>query len=145
MNWLPNFHASGKVIARKSRLTSSVVLRYRRHSRNTGKYSAFVAVAKGLRDSGCSFPLMNRTIRTGTRVIANNDEKDTDNVFVQASGRNILPSWASSRNTGRNDTTMMIKEKNKAGPTCFAASMRMRRRSGSSTAGPTEARSERRL
>ncbi len=44
-------------------------------------------------------------------------------VFVNASGRNSLPSCPSSRNTGRNDTTMMATEKKIAGPTCFAERM----------------------
>ena len=50
-------------------------------------------------------------------------------VFVQASGRNMRPSCASSRKTGRNETTMMTSEKKSAGPTCLAAAKRMRRRS----------------
>jgi hypothetical protein len=66
---------------------------------------------------------MKMTIRIGTRVMANKDEKPTARVFVHASGRNILPSCASSRKTGRNETTIMRREKNSAGPTCFAASI----------------------
>src|SRR6266581_1940875 len=69
---------------------------------------------------------MNRVIRTGTSVIASRDEKPTASVLVQARGRNILPSCASSRNTGRNDTTMISSEKKMAGATCLAAASRMR-------------------
>jgi hypothetical protein len=44
------------------------------------------------------------------------------NVLVRASGRNIRPSCASSRNTGVNDTMMMSSEKKSGRPTCVAAS-----------------------
>ena len=69
-----------------------------------------------------SFRRMNNTIKTGTRVTARSDENPTARVFVQASGRNIRPSCASKRNTGRKETTMIRREKKRAGPTCFAAS-----------------------
>ncbi len=46
-------------------------------------------------------------------------------VLVHASGRNIRPSCASSRKTGRNETTIISSEKNSAGPTCLAASIRI--------------------
>ncbi len=44
-------------------------------------------------------------------------------VFVKARGLNILPSWASSRNTGKKEMIMMINEKKIALPTCLAARM----------------------
>ena len=62
---------------------------------------------------------MNRIMSTGTSVIARTEEKPTASVFVQASGRNIRPSCASSKNTGRNETTMITSEKKMAGPTCL--------------------------
>jgi len=83
--------------------------------------------------TGRGRPRMKRTISTGTSVMASKDEKPTANVFVQASGRNIRPSWASSRKTGRKDTTMMSSEKKIAGPTCFAESNKIRLLSGSET------------
>jgi len=46
----------------------------------------------------------------GTRVMESNDENTSASVFVQAKGRNIRPSWASRRNTGRNETTMIMSE-----------------------------------
>ena len=79
---------------------------------------------------------MNMTINTGTRVIASNDENPTASVLVHARGRNIRPSWASSKKTGRKDTTIITSEKNNAGPTCFAASIRIVRRSRSETSEP---------
>src|SRR5262249_13039913 len=69
-----------------------------------------------------SLPLMKYSINAGTTVMASKDENATDSVLVHANGRNILPSWASSRNTGRNETAIMSSEKNSAGPTCLAAS-----------------------
>src|SRR5437660_4027051 len=113
MNWLPNFHANGKVSARNSRLSSSVVVLWRRQNLKTGRYAAFVAEAAGFFDSGCSLPLINMTINTGTRVIASNEENATANVFVQPSGLNMRPSCASSRKTERNDPTMITRQKNK--------------------------------
>jgi len=76
---------------------------------------------------------MKRTISTGTSVMASKDEKPTANVFVHASGRNILPSCASSKKTGRNETTMIKSEKKMAGPTCLAESSNILRLSGSDT------------
>src|SRR5881397_2236257 len=79
----------------------------------------------GFCDSGRSRPLMKKSINAGTTVTASKEEKATDKVLVHASGRNILPSWASSRKTGRKETTMIISEKKSAGPTCFAESKRI--------------------
>src|SRR5580704_6762671 len=131
MNWLPSLNINGNVTTRNSRFSRSVVLRYLRHKRKTGRYRARVNRDTGFSDSGLSLPLINITISTGTNVIASTDEKPTASVFVQANGRNRRPSCASNRKTGTNDMTMMIKEKNSAGPTCFAPSMRIFRRSGS--------------
>src|SRR5579864_1479885 len=133
MNWLPSRNMSGKVTARNNRLINNVVFRYLRHSFSTGGYSVCVKRETGFSDSGRSLPLMNITINTGTSVIASSDENPTASVFVQASGRNMRPSWASSKNTGRNETTMIRSEKNNAGPTCLAASINTLRRSVSGT------------
>ena len=46
------------------------------------------------------------------------------NVLVKASGLNSRPSCASSAKIGRNETVMMSSEKNSAGPTSLAASIR---------------------
>ena len=64
---------------------------------------------------------MKRIMRTGTSVMARTDANPIANVFVNASGRNIRPSCASSRNTGTKDTMMIVREKKIARPTCFAA------------------------
>src|SRR5438270_483760 len=133
MNWLPSLNINGKVTTKKNKFTSSVVLRYLRHSLSTGKYNAWVNRETGFLDSGRSFPLMNMTIKTGTRVIASRDENPTASVFVQANGRNIRPSCASSKKTGRNDTTMIKSEKKMAGPTCLEESSKILRLSGSDT------------
>src|SRR5712672_1223446 len=121
MNWLPSRNARGNVNARKNKFSRRVVLRYLRQRRRTGRYKACVNRETGFCDSGRSFPLIKMTIRTGTNVTAKSEEKPTARVFVHASGRNIRPSCASKRKTGRNETTIIMREKNKAGPTCFAA------------------------
>src|ERR1700674_834134 len=118
MNWLPMRHASGIVTAKKRRLRSSRVLRYRRQNLRTGRYKACVHREKGFSDSGLRWPRMKITIRTGTSVMARIEEKATERVLVHARGRNMRPSCASRRNTGRNDTTITSKEKKMAGPTC---------------------------
>src|SRR5579862_2312470 len=118
-------HARGKVTNRKMRLSRSVVFRQRKQKRRTGRYNACVQREKGFADSGRRWPLIKMTIRTGTNVMARMDEKATESVFVQARGRNILPSCASRRKTGRNETRMTRSEKKIAGPTCFAPPMRM--------------------
>src|SRR5262249_38569346 len=69
---------------------------------------------------------MKYNINAGTTVMASKDENATESVLVHASGRNILPSSASTNNTGRNETAMMSSEKNSAGPTCLAASIKIR-------------------
>src|SRR6266568_5856095 len=133
INWLPILSAKGSVTTRKIRLSSNVVLRNRRQSRRTGRYRACVTRDSGFCDSGRRRPRIKRTISTGTRVMASNDEKPTANVFVQASGRNIRPSCASSKKTGRKETTMIKSEKKMAGPTCLAESSKILRLSGSDT------------
>ena len=68
---------------------------------------------------------MKITISTGTSVMARMEEKATESVFVQARGRNMRPSWASRRKTGRNETRITRSEKKIAGPTCFAPPRRI--------------------
>src|SRR5258707_14261474 len=116
MNWLPRRNIKGKVTSRNKRFSRSVVFRYFKQSRRIGRYKACVKRETGFSDSGLSLPRMNVAIKIGTRVIASNDENATAMVLVHASGRNIRPSWASNRKTGRNETTIMSKEKKIAGP-----------------------------
>src|SRR5258708_1319082 len=71
----------------------------------------------GLPDSGRSLPRMKRIINGGTSVMASKDENPTARVLVHASGRNIRPSCASSKNTGKKETTMIKSEKKIAGAT----------------------------
>src|SRR5579859_303274 len=79
---------------------------------------------------------MKMTIRTGTRVMARMEEKATERVLVHARGRNILPPCAPRkkkgknkrrirRKTGKNETRITRSEKKIAGPTCFAAPIRI--------------------
>src|SRR6516165_6392256 len=103
MNWLPTRKARGNVTTRNKRFSKSVVLRYRRQARSTGRYRACVQREKGLVDSGRSCPRMKISMRTGTRVTARIEENATAKVFVHARGRNIRPSWASSRKTGKKE------------------------------------------
>jgi hypothetical protein len=49
------------------------------------------------------------------------DASTIADVLVNASGRNMRPSCASSRKTGTNDTMMMASEKKMGRATCFAA------------------------
>ena len=67
---------------------------------------------------------MNSVISTGTSVIDSSDATTIADVFVNASGRNMRPSCASSRKTGTNETMMMASEK-KIGrpPGCAAATI----------------------
>ena len=116
MNWLPIFSDRGNTSTRKSRFSASVVLRYRRQSRRIGRYRACVNLETGFRDSGRSLPLMSMSISIGTSVIARRDEKPTASVLVQASGRNMRPSCASSKKTGRNETTIISNEKKQRRP-----------------------------
>ena len=60
-------------------------------------------------------------ISTGTSVMDRIEAPTIANVFVKASGRNIRPSCASSRKTGTNDTTMIVRDKKIARATCLAA------------------------
>src|SRR5690242_5322295 len=110
MNWLPMCQASGNVTTKKIRLSSSVVFRKRRQKRRTGKYKAWVHREKGFSDSGLKCPHMKITIRTGTSVMARIEENATERVLVHARGRNMRPSCASRRNTGRKETRIMTKE-----------------------------------
>ena len=71
---------------------------------------AWVMRAAGFFDSGRNFPRRHSGMRAGTSVMESNEEKMRASVLVQARGRNMRPSWASSRKTGRNDTTMMMSE-----------------------------------
>ena len=64
---------------------------------------------------------MKIVISTGTSVIDSSAAKIIANVLVNASGRNMRPSCASSRNTGTNETMMIASEKKIARPTCRAA------------------------
>src|SRR5579884_1545200 len=89
----------------------------------------------GFSDSGRSLPRIKISIRTGTRVMDKIDEMLMDRVLVQVSGLNMRPSWASSRKTGRKETTMITSEKKSAGPTSLAPAIRMRRRSRAVTSG----------
>src|SRR6266487_2932995 len=127
MNWLPMRHASGRVTTKKIRLRTRVVFRYRRHKRRIGSYKACDHRENGFSDSDRRWPRMNITIRTGTSVMARIEENATERVLVHARGRNMRPSCASNKNTGRNDTRITSNEKKIAGPTCFAAPIRMRR------------------
>ncbi len=66
--------------------------------------------AAGFCDSGRSLPRRQSGISAGTSVMESSEEKMSASVLVQASGRNMRPSCASSRKTGRNETTMMMSE-----------------------------------
>src|ERR1019366_2528766 len=116
MNGLPMRHASGIVTTKKIRLRTSVVFRYRRQKRRTGKYKACVQRENGFADSDLRWPRMKITIRTGTSVMARIEENATERVLVHARGRNMRPSCASRGPAGKKDTRKKKKKKKMAGP-----------------------------
>ena len=65
---------------------------------------------------------------TGTSVTDNTLAAAIAKVLVNASGLNRRPSCPSSANTGTNETVMMTREKNSAGPTSFELSTTTRQR-----------------
>ena len=69
------------------------------------------------------FPRTNRNISAGTSVTDKSAAAAIANVLVKASGWNMRPSCASSEKIGRNDTVMIRRLKNSAGPTSIAASI----------------------
>ena len=75
--------------------------------------------------SGMMRPRTNSIMSAGTSVTDRKAPAAMANVLVKASGLNRRPSCASSAKIGRNDTVMMSSEKNNAGPTSIAASIRI--------------------
>ena len=70
-------------------------------------------------------PRTNTIISAGTSVTDNTAAAAIANVLVKASGLNSRPSCASSVKIGMNETVMINRLKNSAGPTCDAASIRI--------------------
>ncbi len=68
-------------------------------------------------------PRTKITISAGTSVTDSSAAAAIAKVLVKASGPNSRPSWASSVKIGRNDTVMISRLKNSAGPTSLAASI----------------------
>ena len=79
----------------------------------------------GLRCSGTMRPRTNITISAGTSVTDSSAAAAMAKVLVKASGLNSRPSCASSVKIGRNETVMISRQKNSAGPTSLAASIRI--------------------
>src|SRR2546426_6935952 len=75
----------------------------------------FFQAEDGIRDykvtgvQTCALPISSVTESSAAAAIAK--------VLVSASGRNSRPSWSSSVNTGRNDSVMIKRDMNSAGPT----------------------------
>ncbi len=57
-------------------------------------------------------------MRTGVSVMDKIAAMARIKVFVHANGPNNFPSWPDKRNTGKNETTIMIVLKNTPRPTC---------------------------
>src|SRR5258708_12239258 len=112
MNWQPSPNINGNITARNNRFMSSVVLRYLRQSRSTGKYSARVNLETGFSDSGRSLPLMKITISTGTRVIASNEGKRPASVFCQATCGNRRPPDPPQTHPDSNSPTLTLTQHN---------------------------------
>ena len=122
MNSLPSANSNGIVSGMTAKLISSAAHFQRSASRRIGSYRNPKNREIGLADSGLNrLPRISIVISTGTSVIDSSDAKTIAEVLVNASGRNIRPSCASSRNTGTNDTMMIASEKKIARPTCLAA------------------------
>ena len=139
MNSLPMDLNIGYTAGITSRLAISAVFGKRSASRRTGLYSLTKKRDIGFSASGRSrLPRMKSVMSAGTSVTASNDDATIANVFVNASGRNMRPSCASSRNTGRNDITMIARLKKIGRPTCFAESMMTRMRSLRASSPPSE-------
>ena len=89
-------------------------------ARSTGAYSAAKNRETGFCDSGFRLrPRMKHAHQhRHERDRQERRPRTIANVFVNASGRNIRPSCASSRNTGMNETMMIASEKKIGRPTC---------------------------
>ena len=70
-------------------------------------------------------PRTKTTISAGTSVTESSAAAAMAKVLVNASGLNSRPSCCSSVKIGMNDTVIISRLKNNAGPTCAAASIRM--------------------
>ena len=68
--------------------------------------------------------MRNVMTSAGTRVMASTAEKRIAKFFVNASGLNSRPSWASRVKTGMKATAMTTSEAKIVGPTSFMDSMR---------------------
>ncbi|EKD68311.1 MAG: hypothetical protein ACD_47C00709G0001 [uncultured bacterium] len=68
-------------------------------------------------------PLINIGMRAGTRVIESRETAIRANVFVKASGWNILPSMPDNAKTGRKDITIISTAKNIGLPTILHGSI----------------------
>ena len=75
--------------------------------------------------SGMIRPRTKSIISAGTSVTDSSAAAAIEKVLVKASGLNSRPSCASSVKIGRNDTVMISRLKNSAGPTSRAASIRI--------------------
>ena len=75
--------------------------------------------------SGTIRPRTKITISAGTSVIDRSAAAAIENVLVNASGLNSRPSCDSSVKIGMNETVMISRLKNSAGPTSEAAPIRM--------------------
>ena len=84
----------------------------------SARFSGFFA-------SGMMRPRTKMIISAGTSVTERMAAAAIANVFVKASGPNSRPSCDSSVKIGRNDTVMTSSEKNSAGPTSAAASIKI--------------------
>ncbi len=92
----------------------------------SGRYRRRSIRLIGFLRSGCTLPRMNTTISAGTKVMESIAAAAIANVFVQASGWNSRPSWASSAKIGRNEMVTISRLKNKEGATSTAASIKIR-------------------
>src|SRR4029434_5349095 len=109
MNSLPITNSSGMVSGTTAKFRSSAVHLKRRAARSSGSYIQAKNRETGLTDAGLRLrPRMKIVISTGTSVIESNDANTIAEVFVNASGLNMRPSCASSRQTGTHDTMMMV-------------------------------------
>src|SRR6058998_3271259 len=75
----------------------------------------------GFSSSARILPFTNQPMSAGMSVTESSAAAAIAKVLVSASGRNNRPSWSSSVKTGRNDSVMIRRDMNSAGPTSRAA------------------------
>src|SRR5260221_12194849 len=97
--------------------------RKRRTKLTNGRYAQIKKRLMGFLASGVILPRTKMSISIGTSDTPSIAAKNIEKVFVNASGLNKRPSWASSEKTGMKLTVMTSSAKKSGLPTLLAAAM----------------------